>query len=82
MHKPKYQDKIIRDWFETIKKNLPAGAEISKIREHQDGTITIVYEYGKHENTYRDEKRHCQIGINKDQIIQMDRENKLRELGI
>lgn len=78
----KYQEKIIRDWFETIKKNLPAGAEISSFRDHLDGKTTIVYEYGKHENTYRNGKRHGQIEVNKDQIIQMNRENKLRELGI
>jgi hypothetical protein len=78
----KEQEKIIRDWFETIKKNLPAGAEISSLREHRDGKTTIVYEYGKHENTYRDGKRHGQIEVTKDHITQINRENKLRELGL
>lgn len=78
----KDQEKLIRDWFETIKKNLPAGAEISSIREHRDEKTTISYEYGKHEWTYRDGKKHGQIEVTKDHITQINRENKLRELGL
>ncbi len=76
------QEKLIRDWFETIKKNLPAGTEIYSISENRDGKTTIVYEYGKHDSKYRDGKRHGQIEVTKDQITQINRENKLRELGL
>jgi hypothetical protein len=75
-------EQLIRDWFESIKKNLPKGATIDYIRKVGDRTW-ITYEYGTEQKTkYMNGKKHGQIEVTQENITCLNRENKLRDLGL
>ena len=82
-------DEIIKDWFNSIKKNLPYGSEIIQIYHLNNGDGAIItYTYGKytgygvHREHFKDEKRLGRLEIKYSDVIKMNRENKLNELGL
>lgn len=77
-------ERLIRDWFESIKDGLPAGAEIVSFRTDSRGRTWIRYEYGSERNVsrYMSGKKTGQVEVTKENITQIDRRNKLRDLGL